>query len=63
MKNVGKIDRIIRLVLGILLISLAVGLQIATGHLWWIGIIGLILLGTAVFSFCPLYLPFKIHTK
>lgn len=28
---------------------------------WW-GLIGLILLATGLFRFCPLYVPFKIST-
>jgi len=59
-KNIGTIDRIIR-------VALALGLgifgvtQISTG-LWWIGLFGLVPLGTALISFCPVYLPFGIKT-
>ena len=48
--NVGGIDRILRIVLGLVLIGLA-----ATGTLgvWaWIGVVPL---ATAAFGFCPLY--------
>ncbi|MCS7081824.1 MAG: DUF2892 domain-containing protein [Bacteroidetes bacterium] len=48
--NVGKVDRIIRLVLGLALVSLVfVGPQTPWGWL------GLVLLGTAFLRFCPLY--------
>ncbi len=63
MKNVGKTDRIIRVVLGFILVAAAVILQISIGRLWWIGILGLIMLGTSALSFCPLYIPFKINTR
>ena len=62
MKNMGKYDRIIRSVLGVLLIVLAVVLQVRTGRFWWLGILGGIFLGTSMIAFCPAYLPFKINT-
>ncbi len=62
MKNIGKTDRIIRLFLGLIIVAAAIVLQISTGRLWWIGILGLIMLGTSALSFCPLYIPFKINT-
>ena len=55
--NMGKIDRIIRFILGIVII----GLGIYFGS-WW-GAVGLVLVLTASISWCPLYLPFKISTK
>ena len=48
-KNVGGIDRIVRIVLGIVII--AVGLFTQS---WW-GLVGLVPLLTAGMSFCPLY--------
>lgn len=47
--NVGKLDRIIRLVIGI---GIAIGGIIFESY--W-GIVGVVILATAVFSFCPLY--------
>lgn len=48
--NVGSLDRILRIVGGLLLLSLVfVGPQ----TLW--GLVGLILIGTALISFCPIY--------
>ena len=56
-KNMGGIDRILRGIVGVILIALVfVGPQTPWGWL------GLIPLGTAIFSFCPAYLPFKINT-
>jgi hypothetical protein len=56
-KNVGGIDRILRIVTGIILISLVfVGPQTSWG---WLGIVPL---ATGIFNFCPAYLPFKFNT-
>jgi hypothetical protein len=59
--NLGNIDRAIRAILGLVLIALA-----ATGTvgMWgWIGIvIGIVLLLTAIFGFCPAYAIFGMNT-
>jgi predicted transporter len=47
--NVGTIDRIVRVLLGLVLIGL--GIYFSS---WW-GAIGLIPLATAAVSWCPLY--------
>ena len=57
MKNIGNIDRILRLLIGCLLLSQTViGLQ----TMW--GLAGLILIVTSLFSFCPIYRLFKISS-
>lgn len=48
--NVGGIDRILRIVLGLVLIGLA-----ATGTVGVWGWIGIVPLATAALGFCPLY--------
>ena len=48
--NVGGIDRILRIALGLVLVGLA-----ATGTIGMWGWIGIVPLGTAAFGFCPLY--------
>jgi hypothetical protein len=48
--NVGGIDRILRIVLGLALIALTL-----TGTIGAWGWIGLVPLATAAFGFCPLY--------
>ena len=48
-KNVGSSDRIVRIVLGIVVVASGLFLQS-----WW-GILGLVLLLTAGLNFCPLY--------
>ena len=55
--NVGGIDRILRIVVGLALISLVfVGPQTPWG---WIGIIPL---ATALIGWCPAYVPFGISS-
>ena len=54
--NVGTIDRLMRIV---------VGLIIAIAGVWfdsWWGLIGIVPLATGIFKICPLYMPFKIST-
>lgn len=57
-KNIGKTDRILRFVAGIILLVLAL---IDPSKNWW-GFLGVILLLTAIVRVCPAYIPFKINT-
>ena len=54
--NMGKADRIVRFVLGVVI--LVVGYYYQS---WW-GLIGLIPLGTSLIGWCPAYAPFKFST-
>lgn len=50
MKNVGGIDKILRILAGLILLSLVfIGPQTAWG---WVGLVPLL---TGLFGFCPLY--------
>ena len=64
--NVGSIDRIIRLVAGIVLVALPFLTNMAifaSGTATIISVVvGLILIGTAAMKFCPLYRLFGIQT-
>ena len=51
-KNVGGIDRTLRLIAGVILTSVGFYFQS-----WWI-IVGLVLLVTGGIGWCPAYLPF-----
>jgi hypothetical protein len=56
--NVGKVDRVIRIVLGVLLVgNVFVGLQSPIG---WIGVV---LLVTGILGTCPVYSLLKINTR
>jgi hypothetical protein len=61
--NESGLDRIIRVVIGVILIALYVA-QVVTGVLGIIFIVlGAILLITGAVGFCPLYALLKISTK
>jgi len=63
--NVGRIDRIIRAVVGVMLLALGLG-YFGAGMTppwdWILGVIGAVLLATAVFSICPAYALFGVRT-
>lgn len=62
MSNVGGIDRVIRILAGLVLISLVfVGDQIVGQNIIW-GWIGVVPLATGIFKFCPAYTLFGIKT-
>jgi hypothetical protein len=54
--NVGKTDRIIRMIIGVAIA--AAGFYFKS---WW-GLLAVIPLATAALGFCGLYVPFKIST-
>ncbi|MGB0695084.1 MAG: YgaP family membrane protein [Rhodospirillaceae bacterium] len=56
-KNVGTIDRALRVIVGLALIALA-----ATGTVGIWGYIGVVPIATAAIGWCPAYLPFGIKT-
>ena len=55
--NVGSVDRILRIVVGLGLIGAT--LSGAIGPWGWIGVVPLL---TSVFGRCPAYLPFGLST-
>ncbi len=57
--NVGGVDRAVRIVAGLVLLSLIVLLE---GNSRWWGLIGLVPLMTGLLRWCPVYLPFGIKT-
>ena len=54
--NVGFTDRAIRIVLGAAILGAGYYFQS-----WW-GLVGIVPLLTAVFRFCPAFLPFGLNT-
>ncbi len=54
--NVGTVDRLLRIIVGLLIAITGVWFDS-----WW-GLIGLIPLATGLFKVCPLYIPLKIST-
>jgi len=55
-KNIGTVDKILRIVVGLAIIAYGVYAQS------WLGIIGIIPLGTALIGWCPLYCPLGVNT-
>lgn len=55
--NVGKMDQIVRIAAGVLIIGAGFYFQN-----WW-GVTGIIPLLTGLFRWCPAYVPFGIKTR
>ncbi len=56
--NVGQTDKMIRIVAGVLLLSL-----VFIGPKSWWGLIGLVPLLTALINFCPAYTLLGVNTR
>ncbi len=56
-KNVGSLDRVLRILIGLALVSL-----VFIGPKTPLGYAGIILIVTAFINFCPLYSIFKISS-
>lgn len=59
-QNVGGVDKTLRIVVGLAVLSLVFILQ---GEARWWGLIGLVPLFTGLVGWCPTYLPFGISTS
>lgn len=57
--NVGSIDRVLRVIVGLALLSL---IFILEGNSRWLGLIGIIPIATAFMSWCPLYALLGVST-
>jgi hypothetical protein len=60
--NVGPIDRVFRIAIGVALIAYAIPLGFSHTGWNWVGWIGVIPLATAIFGFCPVYTLLGIST-
>ncbi len=62
-KNVGGVDRLIRAVVGGGLIYYAMS-NLPGADVWMVpaGMVGFVLILTAIFGWCPAYMPFGIKT-
>jgi hypothetical protein len=61
-KNMGTIDRIIRILLAIVVIILYITGSITGFAAIILGILAIVFIITSMIGFCPLYVPFKIST-
>jgi hypothetical protein len=59
-KNVGSVDKVIRIVVGLALLAL---IFILEGDARWLGLIGLIPLVTAIMGWCPAYSLIGVSTE
>ncbi len=60
--NVGSVDRIIRLVLGVGLVAIALAGAVAAPLVYLVWLVAAIALVTGAVGFCPLYSLFGIST-
>lgn len=58
-KNIGSVDQVLRIILGIFVLTL---LFILEGTLKYIGLLGIVLIVTGLIRFCPLYPLLGINT-
>lgn len=58
-RNVGGIDRVLRIVAGLALLSL---LLLLDGDMRYLGLIGLVPLATALLGWCPAYTLIGVNT-
>lgn len=54
-KNVGKTDKIVRIVLAVILAALDFFEVVGGGFSWVLSVVAIVLLVTALVNFCPLY--------
>ncbi len=54
--NVGSLDRVVRIMVGLAVLGAGYYYQS-----WW-GLVGLVLILTTIFRFCPAYWPFGLST-
>ena len=63
MSNVGSLDRIVRVLLGAVLVAL----PLVLGWGLWAAVasvaIGVVLVATALFGFCPIYWALRLSTR
>jgi hypothetical protein len=62
-KNVGTIDRIVRVVIGLMLIAYAIPVGMPQTGWNWVGWFGIVPLLTASVGLCPLYTLLGLRTN
>ncbi|MEZ4854524.1 DUF2892 domain-containing protein [Flavobacterium sp.] len=61
-KNIGKTDKIIRISLAIILVVVDYFNVLNWEYSWVLSLLGIILVGSTLIGFCPLYVPLGINT-
>ena len=62
-KNMGAIDRLIRIILAIIIVVLLLNGSVAGTFALILGVFAIAFLGTSAIGWCPLYRPMNINTK
>ncbi|KIM11182.1 MAG: hypothetical protein KU37_05905 [Sulfuricurvum sp. PC08-66] len=64
MCNVGALDKVIRFFAGVIAVIAAffVGTLVSLTAGFIVGAVGVVMMGTAIFGFCPLYPILRINT-
>jgi hypothetical protein len=57
--NVGNVDRIVRIIVGLVVLSL---IFILEGNARWFGLIGIVPLATGLIRWCPAYMLLGMNT-
>jgi fatty acid desaturase len=62
-KNMGLVDRVIRVLVAVVIAWLYVGGAIDGWPALVLGLVAVVFVVTAAMGFCPSYVPFKISTR
>ena len=62
-KNVGKVDKIVRLILAAIFAALILMGTVTGIFAIILGVLAVVFVVTSFVSVCPLYLPFKLSTR
>ncbi|MGV8878122.1 MAG: YgaP family membrane protein [Sphingobacteriaceae bacterium] len=62
-KNIGSVDRFIRILIAVLIAILYFTNQISGTAAILLGVLAIVFVATSFMRFCPLYLPFSISTN
>ncbi|MDH7515334.1 MAG: DUF2892 domain-containing protein [Bacteroidota bacterium] len=62
-KNMGTLDRIIRLAIAVVIVILFFNGNLSGSLAVILGILAVIFIVTSVIGFCPLYMPFGFSTR
>jgi hypothetical protein len=61
-RNMGTIDRVVRAIIGIVMLGVGFGV-LNGGAAIAVGVIGAVLFATSLVRWCPLYVPFRFSTR
>lgn len=62
-KNMGTVDRVVRVVVAAIILVLWMTNVISGALAIILGFLAMVFLATSIIGFCPLYVPFKFSTR